>query len=108
MNKTVANIIAIAGALLVYKVGTKFGRAKPIIIGTSVAGLFTFALHWTELASVYFIANAITGITWAFTIPFLLGLCAALDKKGQIVIFAGFVSKIGLASGPLIAAMVIG
>ena len=105
---TVANIIAVSGALLVYMIGTKFGRALPIILGSSVAALFTFLFHWSELPEAYFLANAVTGITWAFTVPYLLGLCATFDDRGQVVIFAGFVSKMGLASGPLVAALVVG
>lgn len=105
---TVANIIAVSGALLVYVIGTKYGRALPIVLGSSVAAGFTFLFHWSELPAAYFLANAITGVTWAFTVSYLLGLCATFDSRGQVVIFAGFISKMGLASGPLVAAMVIG
>ena len=72
-----------------------------------IAAGFTFLFHWSELPAAYFLANAITGVTWAFTVSFLLGLCATFDSRGQVVIFAGFISKMGLASGPLIAAMVV-
>ena len=105
---TVANIIAVSGALLVYVIGTKYGRVIPILLGSTVAALFTFLFHWSELPAAYFLANAVTGITWAFTVPYLLGLCATFDDRGQVVIFAGFISKMGLASGPLVAAIVVG
>jgi predicted MFS family arabinose efflux permease len=105
---TIANIIAISGALLVYVIGTRFGRAVPIVTGSGLAALFTFLFHWSELPEVYFLANAVTGITWAFTVPYLLGLCATFDDRGQVVVFAGFVSKMGLASGPLVGALVVG
>jgi len=105
---TIANIIAVSGALLVYGIGTKFGRALPIAFGSGTAALFTFVSHWSEIPEAYFLANAVTGITWAFTVPYLLGLCATFDDRGQIVVFAGFISKMGLASGPLVAAMVVG
>ena len=105
---TIANIIAISGALLVYVIGTRFGRAVPIVAGSGLAALFTFFFHWSELPEVYFLANAVTGITWAFTVPYLLGLCATFDDRGQVVVFAGFVSKMGLASGPLVGALVVG
>ena len=104
---TVANIISIGGALLVYIIGTKFGRMLPILLGSLIAAGFTFLFHWSELPVAYFLANAITGVTWAFTVSYLLGLCATFDSRGQVVIFAGFISKMGLASGPLIAAMVV-
>ena len=105
---TVANVVAISGALLVYFLGTRFGRAVPILLGTLIAGGFTFLFHWSQIESLFFIANAITGVTWAFTVPYLLGLCATFDEHGRVVVFAGFISKMGLASGPLIGAMVVG
>ena len=105
---TVANVVAISGALLVYFLGTRFGRAVPILLGTLIAGSFTFLFHWSQIESLFFIANAITGVTWAFTVPYLLGLCATFDEHGRVVVFAGFISKMGLASGPLIGAMVVG
>ena len=105
---TLANMISIFGALLVYFIGTKYGRALPIALGALVSGLFTFMFHWSDIPANYFIANTVTGIMWAFTVPYILGLCATFDSRGQVVVFAGFISKMGLASGPLIAAMVVG
>lgn len=105
---TLSNMISIFGALLVYFIGTKYGRALPIALGALVSGLFTFMFHWSDVPANYFIANTVTGIMWAFTVPYILGLCATFDSRGQIVVFAGFISKMGLASGPLIAAMVVG
>ena len=46
---TIANIIAISGALLVYVIGTRFGRAVPIVAGSGLAALFTFFFHWSCL-----------------------------------------------------------
>ena len=105
---TLSNMISIFGALLVYFIGTKYGRALPIALGALVSGLFTFMFHWSDIPANYFIANTVTGIMWAFTVPYILGLCATFDSRGQVVVFAGFISKMGLASGPLIAAMVVG
>jgi len=105
---TLSNMISIFGALLVYFIGTKYGRALPIALGALVSGLFTFMFRWSDVPANYFIANTVTGIMWAFTVPYILGLCATFDSRGQIVVFAGFISKMGLASGPLIAAMVVG
>lgn len=105
---TAANVIAISGALLVYFLGTRFGRATPILVGTLIASSFTFLFHWSQITSLFFVANAVTGVTWAFTVPYLLGLCASFDEHGRVVVFAGFISKMGLASGPLIGALVVG
>tara|TARA_Y100000385_G_scaffold108997_1_gene113135 strand:+ start:722 stop:1888 length:1167 start_codon:yes stop_codon:yes gene_type:complete len=104
---TLANIISISGGLLVYIIGTRFGRTIPLIIGISVASIFTYLLHYSDNTNIYFIANTFTGIAWGFTIPYLLGLCATFDFHGQMAALAGFVSKMGLASGPLVGSLFI-
>ena len=104
---TIANLISISGGLLVYVIGTKYGRTIPLIIGISTASIFTFLLHYSENVSIYFLANTITGIAWGFTIPYLLGLCATFDLHGQMAALAGFISKMGLASGPLVGSLFI-
>ena len=104
---TIANVISISGGVLAYLIATRFGRTFPLLIGFSIASLFTYLLNFSENITIYFIANSVTGITWGFVIPYLLGLAATFDKYGQMAALAGFVSKIGLASGPLIASFLI-
>ena len=104
---TVANIISILGGLLVYIIGTKYGRTIPLLIGVSVSAIFTFLLHYSDNIGIYFIANAVTGIAWAFVIPYILGLCASFDSHGQMAALAGFISKVGLATGPLVGSLLI-
>ena len=72
----------------------------------TVAG--TWILHYSELKSMYWLANVGVGITWAFVISYLLGMCADFDQTGQTAALGGFASKMGLASGPFIAALVVG
>ncbi len=104
---TIANIISISGGAFAYLIATRFGRTLPLLFGFTIAALFTYLLNFSENIIIYFIANSITGITWGFVIPYLLGLAATFDKYGQMAALAGFVSKIGLASGPLIASFLI-
>jgi hypothetical protein len=40
--------------------------------------------------------------------PYLLGLCAAFDNTGRMAALGGFASKMGLASGPLVAGLLLG
>ena len=105
---SIANWVAIGGAVLVYVFGVRFGRALPISLGLIIAIAGTMAFHWSQSSTIYFLANAITGVMWAFLIPYLLGLASAFDEKGRTAAMAGFVSKMGLASGPMIAAMLVG
>ena len=104
---TIANFISILGGVLVYIIGIKFGRTIPLCFGICTAAVFTYLLHYSDNVNNYFIANTMTGIAWGFTIPYLLGLCATFDKFGQLCALGGFISKLGLASGPLIGALFI-
>ena len=104
---TVANLISITGGLLVYIIGTKYGRTLPLLLGITTSAVFTYLLHYSENINMYFLANTMTGIAWAFVIPYILGLCSSFDKHGQMAALAGFISKVGLASGPLIGSFFI-
>jgi hypothetical protein len=48
------------------------------------------------------------GVGWAFVISYLLGMCSEFDATGQMAALGGFASKMGLASGPAVAALLVG
>jgi DHA1 family inner membrane transport protein len=50
----------------------------------------------------------VTAIGWSFVIPYLFGMCADFDAAGRSATIAGFFSKMGLASGPAAAALLLG
>lgn len=77
----------------------------PLAAGILITTLGTFLLHWSGVPWIYALANFGVGITWAFVIPYLLGMCAAFDASGQTAALGGFASKMGLASGPAVAAL---
>jgi len=106
--------IAIGGSVLVIILSTRLGRLKPVSIAILITAISTWALHYSDinpnswLSSVFWLANVVIAITWAFTISYLLGMCAEFDKTGQMAALGGFASKMGLASGPFFAAYVVG
>ncbi|WP_228614606.1 MFS transporter [Alkalimonas sp.] len=100
--------LGILGSGLVILFSTRFGRMLPLFCGILITAIATFALHFSALAWVFWLANIAVGITWAFSIAYLLGICAEFDKAGQMAALGGFASKMGLASGPLIAALLLG
>ena len=95
--------IGIVGALIVIALYTKFGRFRPLTAAMILTAIGIFVLHYSANPTVFLIANCGMGITWAFVIPYLLGLCSEFDKAGRMAALGGFASKMGLASGPLIA-----
>jgi hypothetical protein len=103
-----ATWVGIAGSALVIAFGTRYGRTWPLLAGAAITVLGTLAFHWSGSKLVYLLANCVTAITWSFAIAYLLGLCAAFDPAGRTAALAGFMSKMGLASGPYVAAWLLG
>ena len=100
--------IGIVGALLVVALDTTYGRTRPIGVAIILTMGGFWALHYSGNATLFLVANCAMGITWAFIIPYLLGLAADFDKTGQMAALGGFASKMGLASGPLAAGVLLG
>ena len=68
----------------------------------------SWALLFSAKPTVFLAANCEVAITWAFVIPHLLGVMAQLGNAGQMAAQAGFTSKMGFASGPLVAGLMLG
>lgn len=100
--------IGIVGSGLVIVLSTRYGRTVPLGAAILLTAVATWALHFSDVNLVYIVANCVVGITWAFGIPYLLGMCSEFDKSGQMAALGGFASKMGLASGPMLAALVVG
>ena len=110
----VAAWLAIAGSVLVILLSTRFGRLVPVGIAIVLTALSLWLLHFSSVkpggweTSVYWWTNVLWGVGWAFVISYLLGMCSEFDSTGQMAALGGFASKMGLASGPAIAAMLVG
>lgn len=100
--------IGIVGAVIVIGLYTRYGRLLPLIVAMGLTVIGIWVLHFSAIPAVFFVANCGMGITWAFVIPYLLGLCAAFDKEGRMAALGGFASKMGLASGPLLFGKLLG
>jgi len=96
----VAAWIGAIGSGLVIVIGTTYGRFWPLVIALVLTVVGNWAFHFSGSKDVYFLANCGTSITWAFVMPYLLGMMAAFDRQGQMAALGGFFSKMGLATGP--------
>lgn len=110
----VAAWLAIAGSVLVIILSTRFGRLVPVGIAIVLTALSIWLLHFSHVkpggweTSVYWWTNVLWGVGWAFVISYLLGMCSEFDATGQMAALGGFASKMGLASGPAVAALLVG
>lgn len=99
--------VSIIGAVLVVALGVRIGRWRPLLIGVVLAIVGTAAFHWSADPIVYIAANCVTGSAWSFIIAYLLGMAAEFDRGGRSAAAAGFISKMGLATGPFIAGVLL-
>lgn len=102
-----ATWVALLGPLLVMICGLRFGRFRLLLASIGLTLIGTAVFHYSANPAAYMIANCGTGITWGFVIAYLLGMTAEFDKAGRASAFGGFVSKLGLASGPMVAGWVL-
>jgi predicted MFS family arabinose efflux permease len=100
--------LGVVGAGLVVLISDRFGYFKVLALGIGLTTLANWALQYSGVPLVFFAANALVGITWAFSISYLLGLASRFDASGQMAAMGGFASKMGLASGPALAAVLMG
>lgn len=100
--------LGLAGAGLVILISDRFGYFKTLIAGIGLTIIANWALLFSADATIFFVANVLVGITWAYTISYLLGLASRFDSSGQMAALGGFASKMGLASGPALAAVLLG
>ena len=102
-----ASWVALLGALLVIVISTKFGRTIPLTFSIILTAVCSWLLHFSEIPDVYLYGNIVIGVCWAFVLPYLFGICSELDKAGQFAALGGFASKMGLATGPMVAALLL-
>lgn len=102
-----ATWIALIGPFIVIGVGVRFGRVWPLAIGMALTLAGTGFFHWSGYPWAYLLANCATGITWGLVIAYLLGMTAEFDTAGRTAALGGFISKLGLASGPFVASRLL-
>ena len=103
-----ANWIGILGSIAVIWMAGRYGRALPVAAALVVTLVGIAAFLRSDAGWVFIAANAVTAITWSFLIPYFFGMCADFDPAGRSATLAGFFSKMGLASGPAAAALLLG
>ena len=100
--------IGLVGAGLVVLVSDRFGYARTLAVGIGLTVVANWALLHSAVPWVWITANCLVGVTWAYSIAYLLGLVSRFDAAGQMAALGGFASKMGLASGPAVAAFMLG
>ena len=104
----IAAWLGLAGAGLVVVLADRMGYFKSLVLGILLTAIGTWGFYYSDIHWVWIVANGLIGITWAYTIAYLLGLMSRFDTSGQMAALGGFASKMGLATGPAVAALLLG
>jgi len=102
-----SNWIGAGGSVLVAALGVRFGRAGPLLAGGVVSAIGGALFYASDWPAAFAAANLVSAIAWAFVIPYLLGLASAFEPGGRAAALAGFFSKMGLATGPAVAGVLL-
>jgi len=104
---TVASLVGLAGAGAAAALNIRWGRAIPISGFCAGFVLCALVLCLSHDRSVYTVALVASVVIYYFSIPYLFGLAAALDRSGRWAAAAGSAYLLGFAAGPLVAGAVI-
>lgn len=103
-----ASWVGVLGSIAVIWMAGRHGRAIPVAVALVATLVGIAAFLKSDAGWVFIAANTVTAITWSFLIPYFFGMCADFDPAGRSATMAGFFSKMGLASGPAAAALLLG
>lgn len=102
-----ATWVALAGPGLVIFLGGRYGRFPLLLAGMILTLGGTAMFHFSAAPAAYMLANCGTGITWGAVMAYLLAMASQFDGAGRTAAAAGFISKLGLATGPFAAGKLI-
>jgi hypothetical protein len=105
---SIAPFGGMAGAALAGAIGTRFGSAIPFAAAVMVlvAAAGTLGLRPEPIAFQFASCGVLLG--WTFGVPFLFGGVAQVDSSGRLTSAINIIIGTGLATGPAIAALLVG
>lgn len=104
---TVATLFGLLGAGAATVINLRLGRAIPISGFCVGFAVLTLVICLTYDPVTYVIAAVGSVIIYYFSIPYLFGLAAAIDRSGRWAVAAGSAYLLGFAAGPLFGGVVI-
>lgn len=104
---TVASLVGLAGAGAATVLNIRWGRALPVSGFCVVFMLVALVLCLWRNPTAYVVALVASVIIYYFSMPYMFGLAAALDRSGRWAAAAGSAYLLGFAAGPAAAGALI-
>ena len=100
-------IFGMAGGLLAAWLDLQFGRTAPVIVGILVNGVTWFLIYAVPDPIVYTFSVLLNNVSYFFTLPYLLGTAAALDREGRWASIASTSFLGAIAISPAIGGLIM-
>lgn len=98
------SFVSLVGPLLAAIIGKRFGLSTPVILAILMSGATSLCYVLGEHSKTMYTIGVMTiCITYFYSLSYLTGLAAALDREGRIVAASGSFLSLGLAVGPAIS-----
>ena len=104
---TAGSAIGFTGAFMATWLNVRKGRVMPITVFSIAFAVIAVVLCLNTNPVVYVVALILSVVFFYFSIPYLFGLAAALDRKGRWAAAAGSAYLLGFAVGPAFAGTMI-
>ena len=104
---TLGSIVGVSGAGLAAWLNIRKGRLIPITTFSFAISFLALVLCTNTHPVVYVIALTLVAVFFYFSVPYLFGLAAALNKQGRWAAAAGSAYLLGFAVGPAFAGTMI-
>ena len=104
---TAGSIIGLSGAVMATWINIKKGRVIPITIFCVSFAVIAIVICFNTNPIIYVTALVLTVVFFYFSVPYLFGIAAALDKQGRWAAAAGSAYLLGFAVGPAFAGTMI-
>jgi len=102
-----ADWFAIVGAFVVVVLASRIGRAVPIALGVAALIGCAVTYRYSSHLETFRAACILSAIVGATVISYLFASAARIGGTGRGAALAGFASKVGLGTGPMLGAFIV-
>ncbi len=103
-----ASAFGILGAVIASLQRERLGQIWPQVISLLISVAATVTIVFSSTYSGYQVSAILIVLAWFYGAPFVNALAARLDPSGTVAAWSGGMFALGLATGPLLAATIVG
>lgn len=103
-----ASAFGILGAVIAAIQRERLGQIWPQVISLVISVAATMTIVFSSTYSGYQVSAILIVLAWFYGAPYVNALAARLDPSGTVAAWSGGMFALGLATGPLLAATIVG